>query len=92
MNQSFSSIDYVIVVAYFLIVLGIGFSFRKRGKTSTDCFLAARNVGWVAIGASLFATNISSEHFLGLAVTGSKSGLAVGHFEWLACLIVLLLG
>ncbi len=46
----------------------------------------------MAIGASLFATNISSEHFLGLAGTGSKSGLAVGHFEWLAILILLLLG
>ncbi|MEK7251321.1 MAG: sodium:solute symporter, partial [Bacteroidota bacterium] len=64
----------------------------RRKKTVTEYFLAGRHVGWIAIGASLFATNISSEHFLGLAGTGSKSGLAVGHFEWLACLIVLLLG
>jgi SSS family solute:Na+ symporter len=85
-------IDYIIIVIYFLIVLGIGLFFSKRGKTTTDYFLAGRHVGWIAIGASLFATNISSEHFLGLAGTGSKSGLAVGHFEWLACLIVLLLG
>lgn len=84
--------DLVIVVAYFVIVFGIGFYFSKRGKTSTEYFLAGRHVGWLAIGASLFATNISSEHFVGLAGTGSKSGLAVGHFEWLACLIVLLLG
>jgi SSS family solute:Na+ symporter len=72
--------------------LGIGFLFRKRGTSRTEYFLAGRHVGWVAIGASLFATNISSEHFLGLAGTGSKSGLAVGHFEWLAVLILLLLG
>lgn len=87
-----SSLDLTIVTAYFLVVLSIGFYFTKRGKSSTEYFLAGRNVGWLAIGASLFATNISSEHFLGLAGTGSKSGLAVGHFEWLACLIVLLLG
>lgn len=92
MSTSLSNIDLSIVVAYFIIVLSIGFHFRKKGKTSTDYFLAGRNVGWIAIGASLFATNISSEHFLGLAGTGSKSGLAVGHFEWLAVLIVLLLG
>ena len=92
MSGSLSSIDFLIVAVYFLVVLGIGLYFTKRGKSSTDYFLAGRHVGWFAIGASLFATNISSEHFLGLAGTGSKSGLAVGHFEWLACLIVLLLG
>ncbi|MBM4176045.1 MAG: sodium/solute symporter [Ignavibacteria bacterium] len=92
MPTSFSNLDFAIVIIYFIIVLSIGYYFRKKGKTSTDYFLASRNVGWIAIGASLFATNISSEHFLGLAGTGSKSGLAVGHFEWLAVLIVLLLG
>ncbi len=85
-------LDLIIVAVYFIAVLSIGFAFSRRGKTSTEYFLAGRHVGWIAIGASLFATNISSEHFLGLAGTGSKSGLAVGHFEWLACLIVLLLG
>jgi SSS family solute:Na+ symporter len=85
-------LDLTIIAVYFVAVLGIGFVFSRRGKTTTEYFLAGRHVGWIAIGASLFATNISSEHFLGLAGTGSKSGLAVGHFEWLACLIVLLLG
>ena len=92
MSGTLPAMDLVIIILYFLIVFGIGFYFSKRGKTSTEYFLAGRHVGWVAIGASLFATNISSEHFIGLAGTGSKSGLAVGHFEWLACLIVLLLG
>jgi SSS family solute:Na+ symporter len=87
-----ATVDFVIVAIYFLVVLGIGFSFRKRTSNSTEYFLAGRHVGWIAIGASLFATNISSEHFLGLAGAGSKSGLAVGHFEWLAVLILLLLG
>lgn len=87
-----SIIDYTIIAVYFLGVLFIGYFFSKKEKSTTQYFLAGRHVGWIAIGASLFATNISSEHFLGLAGTGSKTGLAVGHFEWLACLIVLLLG
>jgi solute:Na+ symporter, SSS family len=92
MFQNLSSLDVSIIIVYVLIVLLIGFYFRKKNKNSEEYFLAGRNIGWIAIGASLFATNISSEHFLGLAGTGSKSGLAVGHFEWLACLILLLLG
>lgn len=92
MGGNLSVLDSVIILVYILVVLLIGFYFRKRSKNSEEYFLAGRKVGWIAIGASLFATNISSEHFLGLAGTGSKSGLAVGHFEWLACLILLLLG
>jgi SSS family solute:Na+ symporter len=65
-------------------VFGIGAYFFKRAKTSRSYFLADKSVGWIAIGASLFATNISSEHFIGLAGSGASSGLAVGHFEWLA--------
>jgi len=87
-----SFLDGLILVIYFVCILGIGFYFARKEKTSTDYFLAGRNIGWIAIGASLFATNISSEHFIGLAGTGAASGLAVGHFEWLACLIVLVLG
>ncbi|MDP2208354.1 MAG: sodium/solute symporter [Bacteroidota bacterium] len=92
MNTLFSSFDIGVIVVYFIFVLGIGFYFSRRERTSTEYFLADRNVRWIAIGASLFATNISSEHFIGLAGSGASSGLAVGHFEWLACLIVLILG
>lgn len=92
MPSTLSVPDLVIIVVYILLVIGIGVYFTRRGKTPEGYFLAGRNIGWLAIGASLFATNISSEHLLGLAGTGSKSGLAVGHFEWLAVLIVLLLG
>src|SRR5205823_2148104 len=57
-----------------------------------DFFLASREVCWLAVGASLFASDIGSEHLVGLAGTGAASGLAVGHFEWLASFILLLLG
>lgn len=92
MTLGIGGIDVAIIGLYFLIVFGIGFYFARRGKTSTDYFLAGRHVGWFAIGASMFATNISSEHFIGLAGSGAATGMAVGHFEWLACLIVLVLG
>ena len=85
--------DLVVIAAYFLLLLGIGYWAARREKNvSADYFLASRDVGWFAVGASLFASNIGSEHLVGLAGTGAASGLAVGHFEWLACLILLLLG
>src|SRR5438552_2430452 len=91
-HKSLEPIDIGIVLAYFVVVFAIGFYFSLKERTSADYFLASRNVGWFAIGASLFVSNISTEHFIGLAGSGASSGLAVGHFEWLACLIVLLLG
>ena len=88
-----TSVDIVIVALYFVILLGIGYWAARREKNeSADYFLAGRDVGWLAIGASLFASNIGSEHLIGLAGSGAAGGLAVGHFEWLACLILLLLG
>jgi len=86
------NIDVALLFLYFAAVLLIGLYYSNREKTPTEYFLAGRNVGWIAIGSSLFATNISSEHFIGLAGSGASSGLAVGHFEWLACFIVLILG
>jgi len=91
-HRTLESIDIAIIAVYFVIVFGIGFYFARRERTSEDYFLASRNVGWFAIGASLFVSNISTEHFIGLAGSGATSGLAVGHFEWLACLMLLLLG
>jgi SSS family solute:Na+ symporter len=85
------TIDLIILVAYFAVVFGIGAFFFRRAKTSKAYFLADRSVGWIAVGASLFATNISSEHFIGLAGSGASSGLAVGHFEWLAVFMVMTL-
>jgi len=85
--------DLIVIAGYFLVLLGIAYWAARREKNvSADYFLASRDVGWFAVGASLFASNIGSEHLVGLAGTGAASGLAVGHFEWLACLILLLLG
>ncbi|HLG17457.1 MAG TPA: sodium:solute symporter [Blastocatellia bacterium] len=85
-------IDYAVLVLYFAVILAIGYYFARRERTTTDYFLAGRNVAWWAVGASLFSSNIGSEHFIGLSGTGASSGMAVGHFEWLASIIVLILG
>ncbi|HEX2680220.1 MAG TPA: sodium:solute symporter [Candidatus Dormibacteraeota bacterium] len=86
-------LDLVVIAGYFLILLGISvWAARREKNVSADYFLASRDVAWFAVGASLFASNIGSEHLVGLAGSGAATGLAVGHFEWLACLILLLLG
>ncbi len=71
--------------------MGLYFS-RKNDKNTTDYFLAGRDIGWFAIGISIFATNISSEHFIGLAGAGAARGLAIGQFELMAIFILFLLG
>lgn len=89
------SIDITVIVLYFMGVLGVAYwAFKKNSskQESESYFLAGRDLGWFAVGTSLFMSNIGSEHLLGLSGTGAASGLAVGHFEWLAALILLLLG
>lgn len=91
-NARLVAVDYLVLGTYFLVIFAVGFYFARKERTTTDYFLAGRDVAWWAIGASLFSSNIGSEHFIGLAGTGAASGLAVGHFEWLASLILLILG
>jgi SSS family solute:Na+ symporter len=87
-----AAVDYVIIALYFAVIFAIGYYFARKERTSADYFLASRHMPWWAIGASLFSSNIGSEHFIGLAGTGAASGMAVGHFEWLASIILLILG
>src|SRR5579871_496102 len=89
-HRTLAPVDLVIIAIYFVLVFGIGFYFSRKERTSEDYFLAGRNIGWFAIGASLFVSNISTEHFIGLAGSGATSGLAGGNFEWQASCILLL--
>src|SRR5512135_1835693 len=84
-------VDWIIVLAYFAIVLGIAWKVMlQKQRTSTDYFLAGRNLGWLIIGASIFASNIGAEHLVGLAGTGATDGVAMAHYELHAwCLLVL---
>src|SRR5260370_25279130 len=90
-HRNLATVDLVIIGIYFAIVFGIGMYFARKERTSEDYFLAGRDIGWFFIGASLFVSNISTSHFIGLSGTGASSGLAVGRFEWFACLRFLFL-
>uniref|UniRef100_A0A8C7TF40 Solute carrier family 5 member 2 n=1 Tax=Oncorhynchus mykiss TaxID=8022 RepID=A0A8C7TF40_ONCMY len=86
--------DILVIIGYFILVIGVGVwsMFRTNRGTVGGYFLAGRTMTWWPVGASLFASNIGSGHFVGLAGTGAASGIAVGGFEWNALFIVLLLG
>lgn len=89
---AFQTLDWVIISAYFAFLAGITiWSLRKKQKDTAEYFLAGRNIGWFVIGASIFASNIGSEHVVGLAGTGAESGMPMAHYE-LHAWIVLLLG
>ena len=93
MSTIFSQIDLLVLVAYLIIVLSLGFYYSRRSDENySDYFLAGRNIGWFTVGISIFATNISSEHFIGLAGSGSTRGLAVGQFELMAIFTLIFLG
>ncbi len=93
MFENFSLLDSLILIIYLILILSVGFySSRKKEKNFSDYFLSGKNVGWFAIGLSIFATNISSEHFIGLAGSGATRGLAVAQFELMAIFILIVLG
>jgi SSS family solute:Na+ symporter len=89
--NSFQALDWVVVGLYFSVILGIAlWVLRQKQESSTDYFLAGRHVGWFVIGASIFASNIGSEHIVGLAGTAAKSGVVMGHYELHSWLVLLL--
>ncbi len=86
-----TTLDWLIILAYFSALAGLTWWVIKRNKdTADDYFLASRNLGWFIVGASIFASNIGSEHLVGLAGSGATSGVAMAHYELHAwCLLVL---
>ena len=93
--QGLAPLDWAVIGTYFVIVFGVAFFSAHKyetHETSEGFFLAGKNAGWFVIGASLFASNIGSEHLVGLAGSGAAGGVAVAQFEILAGLILLLLG
>ena len=89
--STISYIDWIVIAGYFVIILGLAWwTIKKREDTSTDYFLAGRHLGWFIVGASIFASNIGSEHLVGLAGSGATDGVALAHYELHAwCLLVL---
>ena len=86
-----ATVDWIIIIAYFAVILGIAWwVIKQKSDTSDDYFLAGRNLGWFVVGASIFASNIGSEHLVGLAGSGATDGVAMAHYELHAwCLLVL---
>lgn len=86
------TLDWIVIGLYFLLLMGIAWwVIRQKQESSEDYFLAGRNVGWFIVGASIFASNIGSEHLVGLAGAGADSGMPMAHYE-LHAWIVLVLG
>jgi solute:Na+ symporter, SSS family len=95
MNQSLALPDYLVFIAYFFIVAGYGYWIYQRKKKSVsdtkDFFLAEGSLTWWAIGASLIASNISAEQFIGMSGEGYFVGIAVAAYEWIAAIALIII-
>jgi len=91
MGSQLSAGDWAIIGGYFALLLGLAWWVIRKGKdTADDYFLAGRNLGWFIVGASIFSSNIGSEHLVGLAGSGCTDGVAMAHYELHAwCILVL---
>lgn len=92
--EKFATIDYVIFLIYFVVVSGYGYWVYRRQKkesaSSKDYFLAEGSLTWWAIGASLIASNISAEQFIGMSGNGFTVGIAVAAYEWIAAIALII--
>lgn len=87
-----STLDWLVLGGFLLLLVGVVYlSMRQKEEDTADYFLAGRNASWLVIGASIFASNIGSEHLVGLSGSGAQSGMALAHWE-LQSWIILLLG
>ncbi|WP_166921506.1 sodium/sugar symporter [Flavobacterium poyangense] len=94
MNQNLAIADYAVFIIYFIVVASYGYTiYRKRKKDEQDAkayFLAEGNLTWWAIGASLIASNISAEQFIGMSGEGFFLGIAVAAYEWIAAIALII--
>ena len=90
--MNFSTVDWTIFIVYLLLMalLGLYLSFKNDSKTSEDYFLAGKSLPWWAIGASLIASNISAEQFIGMSGSGFKIGMAIASYEFMAAITLIL--
>ncbi|HJY21521.1 MAG TPA: hypothetical protein VJ279_01470, partial [Hanamia sp.] len=93
MNSNLALTDYVVFIIYFIIVAGYGYAvYSKRKKYEQDAkgfFLAKGTLTWWAIGASLIASNISAEQFIGMSGDGFCLGIAIAAYEWIASIALI---
>jgi SSS family solute:Na+ symporter len=95
-EMGFATIDYIIFIAYAVLILSIGLfvSRKKKGveRNAEDYFLAGKTLPWWAIGASLIAANISAEQMIGMSGSGMAVGLAIASYEWMAAITLIIVG
>lgn len=85
-----SPLDWILIFVYFLALVGIVWKSAQKQDTTADYFLAGRHVSWFVVGCSLFASNIGSEHIVGLAGSGANNGMAQAHWELHAWVMIML--
>lgn len=85
-------IDWSVITLYFVLIGFVAWWYGRHQKDTVDYFLAGRNAGWVVIGASIFTSNIGSEHIVGLAGQGAATGMAMAHWELHAWVLIMLAG
>ena len=84
-------LDWIVIGAFCLALIGIVvWVVSQKNNNSADYFLGGRDATWIAIGASIFASNIGSEHLIGLAGAGASSGMAMAHWEIQGWMILIL--
>jgi len=83
-------IDTVVFCAFIVMVIGVSLRASRNEKTDEDYFLAGRKLSWWLIGISLIASNISTEHFVGMAGRGYELGLAIASYEWMAAVTLVI--
>jgi SSS family solute:Na+ symporter len=91
-SPSMSGLDWIVIFLYFVLIGFLAWWYGRKQKDSVDYFLAGRNAGFVAVGASIFTSNIGSEHIVGLAGQGASTGMAMAHWELHAWVLILLAG
>ena len=80
--KGFETLDWVVIVGYFLVIAAVAIWVMTRKQTNTeDYFLAGRNIGWFIVGASIFASNIGSEHIVGLVGAGAGGKIPMLIYE-----------
>ena len=90
--MTISTFDILAIAVYLIGITAFGIWIGFRRHASTDhCFLANKSLGWFTVGAAVFTSNISTIHLVGLAAGGTKDGLVIGNFEWMACFTLILL-
>jgi len=87
-----TQLDWVVIFLYFCLIGWVAWYYGRHQKDTKDYFLAGRNAGWIVIGASIFTSNIGSEHIVGLAGQGATTGMAMAHWELHAWILIMLAG